>query len=68
MNKLDHDVIEFVIKKQIKESLVTLFRLLTKWYFRKQISKIPFFINVKSIYTTKKSKKQHIPMLSLLSI
>ena len=43
-------------------------RLLTKWYFRKQISKIPFFINVKSIYTTKKSKKQHIPMLSLLSI
>ena len=43
-------------------------RLLTKWYFRKQISKIPFFINVKSIYTTKKSKKQHIHMLSLLSI
>ena len=24
INKLDHDVIEFVIKKQIKESLVTL--------------------------------------------
>ena len=24
MNKLDHDVIEFVIKKQIKESIVTL--------------------------------------------
>ena len=57
-----------IYKKISSELSDDIFRLLTKWYFRKQISKIPFFINVKSIYTTKKSKKQHIPMLSLLSI
>lgn len=59
-------IVSFFYEKNRVQS--TLYRLLTKWYFRKQISKIPFFINVKSIYTTKKSKKQHIPMLSLLSI